>query len=83
MSLPHFFETWKKLPYICHLCVKFFIESYSGWAFLVLLRDWQKASSLPKICHAYPTMMKLGAIIPYLKKIQKTYKSHDTPLGFS
>ena len=38
--------------------------------------------SLPKICHTYPTMMKLGALIPYLKKIQKIYKSHDTPSEF-
>ena len=26
---------------------------------------------LPKICHTYPTMMKLGTVIPYPKKIQK------------
>ena len=28
---------------------------------------------LPKICHTYPTMMKLfyGTVIPYLRKIQK------------
>ena len=32
-----------------------------------------KKAPLPKICHAYPTMMKLGTIIPYLKKIQKIY----------
>ena len=36
----------------------------------------------PKICHTYPTMMKLGTVIPYLKKFQKLYRSHDTPLGF-
>ena len=24
--------------------------------------------SLPKICQTYPTMTKLGAVIPYLKK---------------
>ena len=36
----------------------------------------------PKICHTYPTMMKLGTVIPYLKKFQKLYESHDTPLGF-
>ena len=30
---------------------------------------------LPKICHTYPTMMKLGTIIAYLKKSQKIYKS--------
>ena len=26
---------------------------------------------LPKICHTYPTMMKLGTVVPYPKKIQK------------
>ena len=24
---------------------------------------------VPGICHAYPAMMKLGAVIPYLKEI--------------
>ena len=37
---------------------------------------------LLKICHTYPTMMKLGTVIPYPKKIQKKYESHDTPLEF-
>ena len=41
-----------------------------------------KRPSLPKTCHTYPTMMKLGTVIPYLKKIWKTYKSRDTPLAF-
>ena len=31
----------------------------------------QKAPPLYKICHTCPTMMKLGTIIPYLKKILK------------
>ena len=36
---------------------------------------------LLKICHTYPTMMKLGAVVPHLKKIQK-YMNHVTqPLG--
>ena len=39
--------------------------------------------SVPKICHTYPTMMKLGTAIPYLKKTQKIYKSRDTYLGIS
>ena len=26
-------------------------------------------SPLPKICHTYPTMMKLGTVTPYLKKM--------------
>ena len=37
---------------------------------------------IPKICHAYPTMIKLGTFIPYPKKIQKIYESRDTPLEF-
>ena len=41
-----------------------------------------KKSPLPKICRTYPTMMKLGTVIPYLKKLQKLYESHDTLLGF-
>ena len=46
-----------------------------GWAGL-------KRPRLPKICRTYPTMMKLGAVIPCLKKIQKIYESRDTPLDF-
>ena len=34
------------------------------------------------MCHTYPAMMKLGTVIPYLKKIQKIYKSCGTPPGF-
>ena len=40
-------------------------------------------TALPKTCYTYPTMVKLGTVTPYLKKIQKTYKSRDTPLDFS
>ena len=35
----------------------------------------QKRPPLPKIYHTYPTIMKLGTVIPYVKKIQK-YKNH-------
>ena len=37
---------------------------------------------LPKITHIYPTMMKLGTVIPYLKEIQKIYESCDTTPDF-
>ena len=37
---------------------------------------------LPKICRTYPTMIKLGTVILYLKKNQKIYKSRDTLLEF-
>ena len=35
------------------------------------------------LSHISPTMMKLGIVTPYLKKIQKIYESRDTPLAFS
>ena len=41
-----------------------------------------KRPPLPKICYTYPTMMKLGTVIPYPKKIEKIYESRDTPLDF-
>ena len=41
-----------------------------------------KKAPLPKICHTYPTAMKLDTVIPYPKKIQKIYESRDTPLEF-
>ena len=37
---------------------------------------------LPKICHTCPSMMKLSAVIPYLKKTQKIHESRDTPRDF-
>ena len=48
----------------------------------VLIDGGDQKGSHPKICHTYPTMMKLGIVIPYLKKIKKIYKSRDTPLAF-
>ena len=41
-----------------------------------------KKVSLPKICHTYPTNMKLGTVIPYLKKTQEIYESREAPLEF-
>ena len=41
-----------------------------------------KKTLLPKICHTYPAVMNLGAVIPFLKKFQKLYESHETPLVF-
>ena len=51
--------------------------------FLGAARRWGgQKDPLSKICHTYPTMMKLGAVIPYLKKIQKMYKSRNKPCDF-
>ena len=40
-----------------------------------------EAKKHPFSCHIYPTIMKLGTVIPNLKKIQKIYESLDTPTG--
>ena len=37
---------------------------------------------LPKNCHTYPAIMKLGTVILDLKKLQKIYESLDTLLEF-
>ena len=38
--------------------------------------------TLPKICHIYPSMIKLGKVISHLKKIQEIYKSPDISTEF-
>ena len=48
---------------------------FRGWSLI----GGAKRPLLPKICHTYPTMMKLGTVIPYLKKIEKIYEPRDTP----
>ena len=42
---------------------------------------WKKYP-VPKICHRYSTIIKLGTVIPYLEKMQKIYKSCDTASEF-
>ena len=51
--------------------------------FLGAVRGWEGGAflaPLPKICHTYPIMMKVGRVIPYLRKVKKIYKSRDTVL---
>ena len=38
-------------------------------------RGWAKSAPFPKICRTYPTMMKLGTVMPCLKK---NYTNHVT-----
>ena len=52
-----------------------FFEAAHGWG-------GPKRPPLPKICHTYPTLVKLGTVMPYLRKIQNIYESRDTPLEF-
>ena len=44
--------------------------------------EWDKKPPLPKICHSYPAVMKLGIVIPYIKKMQKSNESRDAALQF-
>ena len=66
------------------------------WSFFLLLtlfrmgifvvaHGWEvgrgQKSLLPKICHIYPAMMKLGTITLYLKKVQKLFDHLAYPLS--
>ena len=55
---------------------------FFGAAYVWGRGEGQKAPPLPRIFHTYPTIRKLGAVIPYLKMIQKIYESLDTPREF-
>ena len=61
----------------------FYINPIQDWPFWGCSRMGEpKRPPLPKISHTYPRMMKLGKVIPYLKKIKKIYESRNTPLEF-
>ena len=48
-------------------------------------RGWERGGKKPhfsKMCHTYPTMMKLGTVILHTKKLQKINKSRETPFEF-
>ena len=65
----------KSDPHFINLIRDKFFGAAHGWG-------GGKKAPLPKICRTYSTMMKLGTVTPYLKKIQKIYESRDTPLEF-
>ena len=44
---------------------------------------WGGAFWPPKIGHTYPSIMKLGIVIPYPEKIQKLFELCDRHLAFS
>ena len=53
-----------------------FFGAARGWGVGAFL------APLPKVRHTYPTMMKLGTVKTYLRKIKKIYKSRETFLEF-
>ena len=59
------------------------LQMNNAWYIINVIQDWlfgsargweraKKTSLLPKICNTYPTTIKLGTVLPYLKKIKKT-----------
>ena len=49
------------------------------YLFQVAYESGDKRGPLPKKCHTYPTMMKLGTVLPYLKRSKKyIYINHVT-----
>ena len=44
---------------------------------------WPKRSLFPKILHAHPVTMKLGTVIPYLKKSENIMNHVKHPLDFA
>ena len=63
------------------------ITTIFSWIFNLiqdgLFRSCSKMGSkkvpFSKICHTYPTIMKLDTAVRYLKRIHKIYKSRETP----
>ena len=51
---------------------------FRGYSWMYWLKD-----SLPKTCHTYPEIMKLGIVVPYLKKIQHLIHSSSLHQYFS
>ena len=58
--------------YLTTLRMDFFVTAHAF--------SWNKGSPVPKICYIYSTMMKLGILVPYLKKAQKICKSPEKSL---
>ena len=67
-----FFPNW--------CCRSFNPIQYKPFRSCSWIRVGEGKDRLPKIYRTYPTMMNLGTVVPYLKKIQKIYKSCDTTL---
>ena len=74
---------YKNTNHTLHISVEILLTLFR-MGFFGAAHGWEegKKDPLTKICHTYPTMMKLGTVVPYPKKIQKIYESRETFLEF-
>ena len=74
---------WRWYIWLCNVKLKFLTRAGWGWG---MGRGGGggggQKGPLPKTYYTYPTIMKLGTVIPYLKKIQKIYESRVTHFEF-
>ena len=83
ISSPYKFEKW--MIYFKFCAIKAEMLTLLRMGFLrgcSRMGERPKRTPLPKIFQTYPTMMKLGTVIPYQNKFQKLYESPDTPFKF-
>ena len=75
---------WQRIVWMCLTILWGRPLTLFRMGFFGAAHGWGEAKKPPllKICHTYPTMMKLGTVIPYTKKIQIINESCDTPLNF-
>ena len=83
------FAQISRKPWVFHIKYYVFINYYFfnpiedgifwGWS---RMEEWWGRTPISKICDTYLTIMKLGTVIPSLKKTRKIYGSHDTPFEF-
>ena len=81
LNLGKYWFGWK---YILVSVYKESVNPIQNWHFWAA--HWWGAGAPPppppKICHTYPTLMKLCTVTRYLEKILKVYKSGVAPLEF-
>ena len=81
MVLPNLFNFFSLSQIYLQMIVgtNFHLSCFQNGSFWGCWRMWEgvKKAPFPKICHIYPTMMKLGTVVHYVKKIQK-YINHMT-----
>ena len=78
-SLLRLFTANNLLFFILNQCVKCLTVTQEG---LGPFRGYSRISGEGKLSHIYHAMMKIDTVKLYLKKMQKIYKSLDTPLEF-